>query len=310
MWQAFLDARQGWLEQLGVPILACSANVDTGHPAFHGCIDWHSHVHATYALHVIYRVTGEQSWLDAADQTLDPVALAAELADLQDGGIAGELPYGYAWFLLLATERERTTGQTDLVPMATEIAAQLSSYYAGESGGAVQDQVLADDYANGSWAALNLWRWAQHAGDAVLAGQVETMIDTLWLVRRLTVYARSTETMPGDFFPPCLHRAMAVIAIETRSPPRMAGRLARRWLRAHPARSRRRDGAHLAGVNFSRAWGLWHLWLATGDTHWRDLFADHIEAHIALPELWAENYGSYAHWVAQFGVHALALTYE
>ena len=311
-WQAFLDARQGWLEQLGVPILACSANMDTNHPAFHGCIDWHSHVHATYALHVIYRVTGAQSWLDAANDTLEAGALAAELADLQDGGIAGELPYGYAWFLLLAIERERTTGQTDLVPMATEIAAQLSTFYGAESAGAIQDQILADDYGNGSWAALNLWRWSQHAADAPLADQVETLVDDVWPSPMLDeACPLSAETMPADFFPPCLHRAMTIIAIE---PPMTTSAWLDGWLvdgfELTPLGVADVTGAHLAGVNFSRAWGLWHLWLATGDTHWRDLYAEHIEAHMALPELWAENYGSYAHWVAQFGVHAIALSYE
>jgi hypothetical protein len=295
-----------------VPILACSDRVDTGHPAFHGCIDWHSHVHATYALHVIHRVTGEQMWLDAANDTLEPTALAGELADLQDGGIANELPYGYAWFLLLAVERERTTGQTDLVPMATEIASQLSTAYAAEPVDALADQVLADDYANASWPALNMRRWSDHAGDAPLQAQVATMIDDVWLLPALDdACPLADDAMPTDFFPPCLHRAMAIVGIAARGD---ASAWLDTWLppayELTPLGVADVTDAHLAGVNFSRAWGLWHLWLATGDTHWRDLYVAHVEAHMALPELWAENYQAYAHWVAQFGVHAIALSYD
>ncbi|HWB75124.1 MAG TPA: DUF2891 family protein [Nannocystaceae bacterium] len=292
-------------------MLACSAAVDTGHPAFHGCIDWHSHVHATYALHVIHRVTGEQSWLDAANVTLEPVALAGELADAQDGGIANELPYGYAWFLLLAVERARTTGETDLVPLANELGARLSMFYAGESAAQIQDQILADDYGNASWAALNLWRWAEHTDDAVLQQQIATMVDEIWLDPALDeACPLDADAMPMDFFPPCLHRAMTIVTIA--EPATSAAWLAT-WLgdvELAPLGVAEVTDAHLAGVNFSRAWGLWHLWLATGDPHWRELYVAHIEAHMALPELWAENYGAYAHWVAQFGVHAIALSYE
>jgi hypothetical protein len=31
---------------------------------------------------------------------------------------------------------------------------------------------------------------------------------------------------------------------------------------------------------------------------------------MAQPQYWATDYGRYAHWVAQFGVYALAQTYD
>ena len=68
--------------------------------------------------------------------------------------------------------------------------------------------------------------------------------------------------------------------------------------------------AHSGGLNFSRSWGLWALWRATGDTHYRDLYVDHIETHVAMPQYWAEDYYSYSHWVAQFGVYGIVLSYE
>ena len=68
--------------------------------------------------------------------------------------------------------------------------------------------------------------------------------------------------------------------------------------------------AHQGGLNFSRAWGLYHLWQATGEPSWRDLYLDHIQTHIEQPEFWAEDYWAYSHWVPQFGVYAIARSYE
>jgi len=31
---------------------------------------------------------------------------------------------------------------------------------------------------------------------------------------------------------------------------------------------------------------------------------------MAMPQYWAEDYYSYSHWVAQFGVYGIALSYE
>ena len=71
-WDAFVDARASYLEALAAPIVACIQQEDTAHPAFHGCIDWHSAVHASYALLALYRLTGEPSYLELVDATLDP----------------------------------------------------------------------------------------------------------------------------------------------------------------------------------------------------------------------------------------------
>ena len=67
--------------------------------------------------------------------------------------------------------------------------------------------------------------------------------------------------------------------------------------------------AHQGGLNFSRSWGLWALWQATGDRHYRDLYREHIETHMAMPEYWAQDYYSFAHWVPQFGVYGIAASY-
>lgn len=309
-WQEFLDAREDHLRALGVPILACIAKQDTQHPVFNGCIDWHSAVHATYALHAIFRHTGDVSYREAAEAKLTPAGLDAELTRVQQGLLPQEIPYGYAWFLTLARERELSTGETDLVPLATEIRDQLRVWLLARSEAQIDQGVLADDYANLSWAALNLWQWAQWTDDAELATVIEDFVDAQLLdpVLDTACSFAQEETDADDFFPPCLHRARLLVStLDTVA--RDTWLVA--WLPLTPVLTpiEKPAGAHISGLNFSRAWGLWSLYQATTDPEYRDLYLDHMITHLNHPQYWAEDYNNYAHWVAQFGVYAISQTY-
>lgn len=310
LWDGFVEAREEHLHALAEPIMACIQNVDTGHPAFHGCIDWHSAVHASYSLLALYRLTGEASYLDVVDATLDPEALALELDDVQGGMLPQELPYGYAWFLTLAREREDASGELDLVPLAETIADELRSWLAARSPEQLLAGGLADDYANVSWAALNLYQWAVHSGDDELRVEMEDFAAEVLLdpVFDAMCPLAQEEADADDFFPPCLHRAYALTVIL----PEGSGA----WLDGYlpptltltpivdPPK------AHIAGLNFSRAWGLWALYRATDGVQWRDHYVDHVVTHMEQPAYWAEDYYKHSHWVAQFGVYAIALSYE
>lgn len=311
-WQAFVDQREAWLYALSEPILACVGNRDTEHPAFHGCIDWHSAVHATWALHALYRMTGEPAYLAAADAVLEPDAVAGELDDIVAGNLPFvELLYGRAWFLLLARERELALdgqpGALDLRPHAEAIADQLEDTLMGQSPGQLSNGVTADDYFNASWALLNLHRWATHVGDTTRAAWIETVMTEVVMAVECPLIDELA--FADDFFPPCLHRALAVLSVLPDSQTAA-------WLAAElPADGEfelaplcEPEPAHVAGLNFSRAWGLWALWNASGDTHYRDLYVEHVWRHVAQPEFWAEDYGAHSHWIAQFGVHAIWLS--
>jgi hypothetical protein len=67
---------------------------------------------------------------------------------------------------------------------------------------------------------------------------------------------------------------------------------------------------HQAGLNFSRAWGLWALYRMTGEKRFLSAYLRHFESSFARDDVWNGDYGKYAHWVAQFGMLALAVTYE
>ena len=312
-WQAFVAQRESWLHALSEPILACVGNRDTGHPAFHGCIDWHSAVHATWALHALHRMTGEPAYLQAANAVLDPAGVAGELEDILAGNLPFvELLYGRAWFLLLARERELALegqpGAMDLRPHAEAIADQLEEVLMGQGADQLSSGVLADDYFNASWALLNLHRWALHVGDATRAAWIESAITDVVMTVECPLVDELT--FADDFFPPCLHRALAVLSVlpQSQTDAWLTGELPGQGEfelapLCEPA------PAHVAGLNFSRAWGLWALWEASGDTHYRDLYVEHVWRHVAQPSYWAEDYWAHSHWIAQFGVHAIWLSW-
>lgn len=310
-WQAFLDQREAWLYALSEPILDCVDNQDTDHPAFHGCIDWHSSVHATWALHALYRITGEPAYLAAADAVLDPEGVAGELEDLSQNDLPFvEVLYGRAWFLLLARERELATeGRAmELRPHAELAADQLEDFIAGLSQSGLASQAVADDYFNLSWALINLHRWAVHVGDAARVEWVEMLASEVLMPADCPLV--DAVGFAEDFFPPCLHRAHGVLEI---LPPAQT----EAWLAdalpgpdefplmplCEPA------PAHVAGLNFSRAWGLWSLWTHSQDPRYRDLYVEHVWRHMAQPDYWAEDYWAHSHWIAQFGVQAIWLSY-
>lgn len=148
---------------------------------------------------------------------------------------------------------------------------------------------------------LNLWQWADEVGDEGAAAAMADVARSRLLAADCPVEAELVDA--DNFFPACLMRALAL----TRVLP--AEEIAD-FLAALPddfplepvtdIRS-----PHEAGLNFSRPWGLWALYEATGDPRWRDLWLDHVAWQLAHPEYWAEDYASYAHWVPQFGVYAL-----
>jgi hypothetical protein len=310
-WVDFLAQRPRWLRSLAQPILACSARTDTAHPVFHGCIDWHSSVHSLYALHVLFRLTGDKSYLERADRLLRGDGLSKELEDMRSGSLREELPYGFSWFLALAIEHESTTDRKDLRPLAREAARQLSLWLGSLSAAEVAAGFMSDEYGNLSWATLNLYRWARYAGNSALAAQVRTFVSA-WLKSgrwRSACGGEAVDREVTGFFPPCLFQAMVVAQV---APGRAALQFAHTVVpaahRISPLRVQEING-HSAGLDFSRAWALWSLYHETKDRRYRLMFQQHVATLIGLPQYWAKTYAVYAHWVAQFGVYALAETY-
>lgn len=76
-------------------------------------------------------------------------------------------------------------------------------------------------------------------------------------------------------------------------------------------------GCHAGGLNFTRAFALYQVYRVTGETSYRDNYAELVRYHVGRPDLYTGSsylgnpgYDCYAHWVAQMGVRAISLSYE
>lgn len=307
-WEDFCAARPGYLKALAETVERSFSRRDTAHPVFCGCIDWHSSVHGAYALLTAARLANDPRWAEVVDAVLEPDGLASELASLRRGDLSHELPYGFAWFLRLAQEREQAWGKTDLRPLALEIAIRLRQWMVSLSDEAVIYHARRREYGNLSWPLLNTWQWGKWTQDVGLLEQLSdfTRVRLLPLDQECSPVLDQTT---DEFFSAGLQRCRALLTI-------LAPEESSIWLAAHHHHVQKFSPltmfptTHAAGLNFSRSWGLWTLFQRTGDPTFRDLYTKHIVTHMNLPQYWRDDYRKHGHWVPQFGIYAMALSLE
>jgi hypothetical protein len=269
---------------------------DTNHPAFHGCIDWHSACHATWALLAHRAITGDAKYESIVDKILLPAKIVAEGADLA-ARPQFEMPYGRAWFLRLALEDRLVTGSTRLHLVSRAVADSLVMQF---NARAVDP--FAREYSNPCWALINLMDYATVEGRTDLAAFVrETAGRMLPSLDHLP--AESEEESWPDFmavspmYCELLLRAGVIAMAELRE--KVGPRLRRLRPIVNPQK------AHHYALNFSRGWALLAFAQAGGGEDLLTLALDHIETNLHRPSWWRGDYRAVAHWVPQFGIFAL-----
>ena len=305
-WDTFCTCRMDYLTVLAETVEQGFTRRDTTHPAFYGCIDWHSSVHGAYALLTAARLTGQSRWAEVVDVTLTADCLNLEWESLQKGELDHELPYGYAWVLKLAIEREQEWGKTDLFSLATAVAHRLEQWIFSLSDEAVICHAQRREYGNLSWALLNLWEWSQWRGNLELCEKLRTFtrVRVVSLNEELPL---SYDNVTNEFFAASVQRTRTILTILPKEE-------SLRWLESFCSKEVSLKPMHMtptphsAGLNFSRAWGFWTLYACTGNEIYRELYVDHIVTHMNLPECWRNDYRKHAHWVPQFGIYAIALS--
>lgn len=327
-WEAFLDDRTELLNTLAPPFVECfqrrDSLIDPLSPIFHGCLDWHSAVHAAYSHLALFRHTGAYAYLDLVERKIAPHGIslvpaehAYQIAKDRDP-VLGENPYGFGWFLVLARERELSTGKDDLRDMADFAAEQVESWLRGRmEDGTAERYILTATHANYSWSLINLDVWARHTGDEALAARVRELTEPLldpYLDDVCPAQDDTRDDRPG-FQPTCLMRLAALAHVWGAWVSDYIADRVPVGLEVPPVTDPR--GCHEGGQNFLRAFALHQLHAVTGDQALRDGYIELIRYHVGRPDLYIgpgyleqPGYLCYSHWVAQLGVRAIALSYE
>ncbi len=327
-WASFRADRTRLLEKLAPAFVSCfqrrDSLIDPLSPIFHGCIDWHSAVHAAYSHHVLYRRTGEKRYLNLVQDQIAPQGVSLvpaeqvyEQAKAPDYPLT-ENPYGFGWFLVLAREREQSTKKKDFRNMAAFAADQMVSWFQGRAEEDDADEyILNRAHPNYSWSLINLDVWARHTKNNRLAAAVRKAMKPL-LDPELDEFCPVRLDRAPDaqgFQPACLMRLAAVARIK--------GKKAERWVQSRIPRDfsvppvKSPSTCHAGGLNFTRAFALYQIYRVTGNKRYRDNYADLIRYHVGRPDLYMDEsylgdpgYLCYSHWVAQVGVRAISLSYE
>ena len=273
----------------------CSARKDTDYPAFKGCIDWHSAVHGVWALTAYERATGDQQYSALVASILNPDALRLERDHLQKSP-RFEMPYGRAWFLRLAIERQLLTGTDDLSGFADDVALSIRDYYRTRA-----IDRYSGAYDSASWALINLLDYARQRKLPDLEAEV-----TGW-VQKSFVAADPTcayERERGEFMSICTNWAALVSRVLDRGD---YGAWLDKFIAANGLPRPITDPStdHEFGLNFSRASSLWDMYDKSGRADIADAYAEHFNRGFAPATNWSGSYGAVGHWVAQFGMFAI-----
>lgn len=299
-WLSFRDQRSAYLETLAAPLLQCATAKRKAKAP--DCLAREGTFEVAHALTVLHRVTDSSRFGDAAE--LAVMAIDKSKLDTVE-------PYAASWFLALAMERKKATGNDDLQTHAVKVAANLESWLSDLDEHTFTQSVMFGHENNVAFALLNLWRWANHTGDAALEGRITRFTETKILAKDMDSWCPlpvDSEPEAFELFPPCLNRAVTVLAV-------MPDQIANPWLadfvaaqsQLEPLRHPRLQTHN--NLNFSRSWALWSVYKSTGEAKYRDQYIAHVRTQMSIVEQDVAQGRPLDPGTAAFGVYALSLSY-
>jgi Protein of unknown function (DUF2891) len=306
-------------------------------PAFYGCYDWHSAVHAHWLLARIARQFPGSNIAGAARgalaQSLTPEKIGpgkigsepnfpqggervgSELDYLRgEGRTTFERPYGLAWLLALASELrtwddpEARAWAAALAPLESEAAARITSWLPK-----LHYPIRVGEHSQTAFAFGLIHDWAKIAGDSAMLELLGRRGRDYYLADRDCPIGY--EPSGEDFLSPCLAEAdfmrRILPAAEyakwlTSFLPLIPTRPDSAWLTPGVVTDRSDPKlAHIDGLNLSRAWMLEGIaaGLPKGDRRVDALLAAaRAHAAAALPAVTGEHYEG-GHWLGTFATY-------
>ncbi|MDX1426853.1 MAG: DUF2891 domain-containing protein [Salegentibacter mishustinae] len=286
------------------------------HPAFYGCFDWHSSVHAHWSMVSLLKqfpdLKKAETIREKLKESLSAENIQGEIDYFKrEQSDSFERTYGWAWLLKLAEEIETWNDpladelSKNLAPLTDLIVKKYIEFLpklnypirVGEHSNTAFGLSFAYDYANAVEHTELKELISERAKDFYLS---DNNCPLTW--------------EPGgfDFLSPCLEE----VSIMSRVLPKNAFEM---WLEDFLPQlksedfdvevgevSDRTDGklVHLDGLNFSRAWVFYGLINQYPDkfSHLQEIADRHV-AH-SFPNLVGDSYEG-GHWLGTFAIYAL-----
>ena len=285
------------------------------HPAFYGCFDWHSSVHGHWSLVYLLKhfpnLENRQDIINKLKVNLSKENIQQEVAYLSKPHEKSyERTYGWAWVLKLQLELETTNEAyaqemaANLKPLSDLIIQRYIEFLPK-----LNYPLRVGTHPNTAFGMALAWDYAVHANNLPLQNSLRD--NALRLFKNDADCPFAWEPSGTDFLSPCMEE----IAIMQRVMPEkeflkwlkdFAKPLFDKNYKWEPGKvSDRSDGhlVHLDGLNFSRAWNLYHLAKQYPKQlgHLKTLADVHL--NYSLPAIVDGNYEG-EHWLASFALHA------
>ena len=276
----------------------CIDQKDTNYPVFHGCIDWHSSVHAHWAIIRTYRFTNDEYFLARALSLLDADKMQHEFIKIKSNDYF-EMPYGRSWFLKLMVEYEKVTGENKFRYFSDYIAESLYEYILNKDFNPNERE-----YQNTSWAISNLYQYFKFTNDNEKIKSLKSHIKNYHSFE----LNLALDELNNDFFSLWGNFSyMLSYLLDSKEYKKWINKQSIHEAYFQPI-SHINSNHHL-GINYSRAWGFWRAYEVTGEEEYNEAYISSIKTGFSLHERYKNNYHAYSHWVPQFGILALTVPY-
>jgi Protein of unknown function (DUF2891) len=285
------------------------------HPSFYGCFDWHSSVHGHWSLVFLLKNFPHLSQREAIIKKLQ-VNLSKENVQVEIDYLSKkheksfERTYGWNWLLKLQLELE-----TFDEPFAQELAQNLKplSNLIIERYIEFLPKLLypirVGTHSNTAFGLTFAWDYALYSNNIPFQNSIKD--NSIRLFQNDVNCPFNWEPSGTDFLSPCLEEMGLMQRVLNQNDflkwlKKFAPQLFNKKFAWEVAKvSDRTDGhlVHLDGLNFSRAWNLYHL-INTYPKQFGHLksLAD-VHMNFSLPSVVDGNYEG-EHWLASFALHA------
>lgn len=285
------------------------------HPSFYGCFDWHSSVHGHWSLVFLLKkfpnLAQRESIVRKLQVNLSKENIQAEIEYLSKKHEKSfERTYGWNWLLKLQLELE-----TYNEPFAQELAQNLKplSNLVIERYIEFLPKLLypirVGTHSNTAFGLTFAWDYAIYSNNVAFQNSIRD--NSIRLFQNDVNCPFNWEPSGTDFLSPCLEEMGLMQRVLKQDDfmkwlKKFAPQLFHKKIKWEVAKvSDRTDGhlVHLDGLNFSRAWNLYHLINSYPKQfgHLKPLADVHM--NFSLPSVVDGNYEG-EHWLASFALHA------